>query len=127
MWWVILGCGVEGDREQGRQECDPVPITDDCLVWECYEVLHQDAVRYWVEWDAGGQRSCEGYDCEPAIARAAYEHCDEILPGFEPPEECRTDCCEVCETGQPCDGGCISEVATCETDPGCACTFDEAC
>lgn len=126
-WWILglglLGCG-QGDRQEGRAECDPVPITDDCLVWQCYRVINADQVDYHYEWGADGFVACKGYDCAEALREAAKQGCDSDVLGVG----CRNDCCDVCEEGSlPCGDACVSDDFECSTPRGCACSVLEAC
>jgi hypothetical protein len=121
---LVVACNQPGPREPGYTSCSPVPVREQCVVWSCYEVLDHNAVEWWIEWGGSVRVDCDGADCSDALAEASFEQCDSALAyGVE----CRDDCCEICETGQPCDGGCISTSATCAQGPGCACAYAEAC
>jgi hypothetical protein len=39
----------------------------------------------------------------------------------------RSECCRVCEAGQACGKGCISDKLTCHKGRGCACNAWEVC
>jgi hypothetical protein len=73
---VTLACAPQ-PGEPGYSDCDPMPVTDDCLVWRCFEVQDDGSVLLWYAYGAEDEEgfNCQGYDCDAAFQKAAEEAC----------------------------------------------------
>ena len=45
----------------------------------------------------------------------------------DPDDDCRSNCCMVCDNGQACGDACIDASLNCQQIGGCACDPDEVC
>lgn len=72
--FALFSC-APGPGEPGYIGCDPIPVDEDCLIWQCYEVQDDRSVKYWYDYRDEIGYNCDGYDCSAAFERAAEDAC----------------------------------------------------